>query len=106
MAFEYVKEYYNVPAEFGRVVVIDGKSGVIAEDRGHHIGVNFDEDKPGVVYPCHPTWEAEYLGMGKVRKMTKSQQRYRRYLEYGDSFDSFLHFLSWDGEPEHTWNAR
>ena len=104
MSCEYVKEYYGVPACVGRIVVCQGKKGVIAEDRGHYIGVNFDGDKPGLVFNVHPTDKVEYLGVGKVRKMTKSQIRYKRYLEHGDSFDNFKHFLSWDANPEHEWN--
>ena len=100
MAFEYVTEYYQVPACYGRRVEVNGKPGIIAEDRGHYIGVNFDSDKPGVISNCHPTWEVEYLGMGKVRALTKSQQRYKRYLEYGDCFDSFIEFCRWDAGLE------
>ena len=37
-------------------------------------------------------------------KLSKSKQRYQRFLEYGDGFDSFRDFLSWDGEPERSWN--
>lgn len=98
MSFDYVKSHYGVPACIGRRVEVNGKAGVIAEDRGHHIGVNFDADKPGVISPCHPTWEVKYLGMGSVRKMTASQRRYQRYMEYGDSFESFKDFLAWDAE--------
>lgn len=74
MAFEYVCQHYGVPACMGRRVTIDGRAGVIVEDRGHYIGVNFDDDKLGAVSSCHPTWRAEYGGMGKARKLTRSQQ--------------------------------
>lgn len=74
MAFEYVCKHYGVPACIGRRVTIDGNGGVIAEDRGHYIGVNFDSDKPGVIKSCHPTWEAEYGGMGKVRNITDAPE--------------------------------
>lgn len=73
--FEYIQNYYNVPAELGRRVIVNGKPGIIAEDRGHYIGVNFDHDKPGVISNCHPTWEVEYLDIGSIRKLTRSQQR-------------------------------
>lgn len=104
MSFEYINKTYRVPAEIGRRVTVDGKPGVIAEDRGHHIGVNFDADKPGVVKPCHPTWNVKYLGRGKIRKQTRSQARYQRFLEYGDSFSSFIEFLRWDAAKERSWN--
>ena len=105
MSCEYVKDYYNVPAEIGRKVLVDSKPGIIAEDRGHYIGVNFDSDKPGVISNCHPTWKVEYLGMGKVRALTKSQLRYKRFLEYGDGFESFIDYCKWDSNPERTWNG-
>ncbi|KFC61922.1 hypothetical protein [Massilia sp. LC238] len=104
MNFEYVRSHYGVPAELGRRVVVSGKPGVIAADRGHYIGVNFDSDKPGVVRNCHPTSEVEYGGMGKVRKPSKGAARYGRWLEYGDAFDSFIQFCRWDAEPERSWN--
>lgn len=103
--FEYVRSYYGVPAKIGRIVVVNGKPGIIAEDRGHYIGVNFDRDKPGEITPCHPTWEIEYLGIGKVRKITRSQARYKRYLEYEDGFASFRDFLMWDCSPDRSWNS-
>lgn len=105
MNCEYVRQHYNVPAEIGRRVAVDGKQGIIAEDFGHHIGVNFDADKPGCVFPCHPTWRVEYGEMGKVRPITKSQQRYKRFLEYGDGFNSFIEYCRWDAEPERSWNS-
>lgn len=93
---EWVRNYYKVPAEIGRRVVAMGQPGVIAEDRGHYIGVNFDEDKPGVIINCHPTDEVEYFGMGEIRKLTRSQRRYQRYLKSEECFESFLHFCYWD----------
>lgn len=104
MSCEYVKQYYNVPAEIGRRVVVSGRPGIIAQDCGHYIGVNFDCDKPGHISHCHPTWKVEYLDIGKIRPMTKSQQRYRRFMEYGDSFETFIDFCRWDAESERSWN--
>lgn len=104
MNCEYVRDYYGVPAEIGRVVIVNGKPGIIVEDRGHYLGVNFDDDKPGIISNCHPTWKVEYLGLGTVRKQTKSQQRYRRYLEYGECFENFIEYCRWDADPERTWN--
>jgi len=89
--FAYVRGSYGVPAAIGRRVTIDGKPGVIAEDRGHYIGVNFDADKPGVIRNAHPTWKVEYLDMGTVRPMTRSQRRYEAFLEA----DSGLRFGEW-----------
>lgn len=96
--FEYVNKYYGVNACIGRAVEVNGVPGVIVEDKGHYIGVNFDTDKPGAVKPCHPTWEVKYLGMRKIRKLTKSQERGMRWLEYGHMFESFMDFVYWDME--------
>ena len=71
MNCEYVKQNYGVPAEIGRRVAVYGKPGIIAEDRGHYIGVNFDADKPGVIKNAHPTSEVEYHDMGEIRKVIK-----------------------------------
>ena len=95
MICEYAKQHYGVPAEIGRRVVVNGKPGIIAVDRGHYIGVNFDTDKPGVIRNAHPTWEVQYGEMGKVRQMTRSQQRYAEYCEVSDCFDSFAHYLTY-----------
>lgn len=80
MNCEYVRKYYGVNACIGRRVIVHGNQGVIAEDRGHYIGVNFDKDKPSDIYNVHPTDGVIYGEMGKIRKMTRSQKRYRDYL--------------------------
>lgn len=105
MNCEYVKNAYGVPAEIGRRVTVSGSPGVIAEDRGHYIGVSFDADKPGVICNAHPTSEVVYGEMGAVRQPTRSQKRYMRFLEYGDGFDSFMHFCRWDSDPARSWNS-
>ncbi len=104
MNCEYIRNYYGVPAEIGRRVIVDGKPGIIAEDGGNYIGVNFDADKPGKVFQCHPTWRVVYDHIGTVRPASRSQQRYKRFLEYGDSFEGFLDYCRWDSEPERSWN--
>jgi len=93
MSFEYVRNSYDVPAEYGRLVTVDGKDGIIIEDRGHYIGVNFDDAKPGVVSNCHPTWEVVYKGIGQPRKLTRSQQRYRDFLRVAECYDNFISYL-------------
>jgi hypothetical protein len=103
-AFKYVREYYGVPAAIGRLVVVGGKPGIIAEDRGHYIGVNFDKDRAGVVRNCHPTSEVVYGEMGEVRKPSRHAARYQRFLEYGECFSNFLDFCYWDAEPARSWN--
>lgn len=94
MNCEYVRQYYGVPACIGRRVMVYGKPGIIAEDRGNYIGVNLDTDKPGRVSNYHPTDKVQYLGMGKVRKMTRSQQRYQDFLrsDCGHTFAEWMLF--------------
>ncbi len=92
MSCEYVRDYYKVSACIGRRVMAYGKPGIIAEDRGHYIGVNLDTDKPGRVRNYHPTDGIEYLGMGTVRKLTRAQQNYRDFLAY-DSSDTFAEWM-------------
>ena len=93
MACEYVRDYYNVPADIGVGVIVHGDPGVIIEDRGNYIGVNFDKDKPGVVMNCHPTDDVQYGKKRSIRKMTRSQARYQQYLRDGDCYDDFRHYL-------------
>lgn len=101
MSCEYIRQTYGVPAEIGRLVVVDGKPGIIAKDCGNYLGVNFDADKPGVVKNCHPTWNVVYGEMGKARavKMTRGQSRYQEYLDsvYYEAGHSFAFFLGIPG---------
>lgn len=90
---EYVKNYYGVPACIGRRITFKGRPGIIAEDRGHYIGVNFDDDKPGIIFSVHPTDDVEYGELGQIRKMTRSQKRYQEYLKVADCYESFAAFL-------------
>lgn len=102
-ACEYVRQHYGVPACIGRRVTVYGNPGIIAEDRGHYIGVNFDDDKPGHIRPCHPTDGVEYFGMGKVRRMTPAQQRYLEYLDRADAFQcGFGEYLRTKSRCEHA----
>lgn len=93
---EYAKEYYGVPSDIGRRISYKGNGGIIAKDRGNYIGVNFDEDKPGVILNIHPTDEnLEYLeSTGVIRRMTRSQQNYQNYLhsEVNESFAEWMGF--------------
>ena len=94
MDFNYIQNYYKVPAECGREIIFQGKrKGVIVESQGHYIGVNFNDKKPGIIETLHPTWEIEYRGLTKIRKMTKSQKRYQEYLNadyYNGTFAEWL----------------
>lgn len=94
--FCYVIEHYGVPARLGRIIIHRGRQGVIAADRGNYIGVNFDDDKAGVIHNVHPTDEVSYLGIGEIRKTkppTRAQRRYQEFLRadwYSGSFADWL----------------
>ena len=94
MNCEYVKENYSVPAEIGKRIDYNGRGGIISEDRGNYVGVNFDDNKPGHVSNVHPTDPGlKYLDeMGTIRKLTRSQQKYQDYIssEYPDFFADYL----------------
>lgn len=95
--FKYIRDHYGVPAEIGRRIVAYGKPGIITEDRGNYIGVTLDSDKPGTVNNYHPTDGIEYLGMGTVRKVSKSRERYQRFRSIADIFGgSFRDFLAYE----------
>lgn len=91
---QYVRTHYGVPACIGRRVRVYGDAGIIAEDRGHYIGVNFDKDKPGRISNCHPTDKVEYLELGTIRPMTRAQRNYRNFLnaDCGCTFAEWLKF--------------
>lgn len=93
MSCEYVREAYGVPARIGCKVTVYGKPGIIAADRGHYIGVNFDSDKPGVIRNAHPTDGVVYGEIGTVRPMTRSQRRYAEYLDVADLYEGFGAFI-------------
>lgn len=106
MPFEYVQNYYGVPAVIGRRVRCCGKPGTIVADRGHYIGVNLDSEKPSRITNYHPVDGVEYLDeITTPRKPSRGALRYQRYLEYGDMFESFIQFCRWDAQPERSWNA-
>ena len=95
--FQYVCDYYGVPACLNREVTMDGRTGVITASRGAHIGVTFDDGKPTTISVCHPTWKMAYGGIREPRKVTRSQRRYQEYLrsEYDGSFAEWIGAKSW-----------
>jgi len=101
---EYIKEHYGIDAYTSQRVIACGKPGIIAEDRGHYVGVNLDEDKPGIIGNYHPEHKMEYLNKsGTIRKMTAGQKRYREYLHS----DTGLSFTEWLGikNKRTCWNC-
>lgn len=93
--FSYVIETYGVPACIGREILHQGRGGVIAADRGNYIGVNFDDQKPGVIHNIHPTDGVVYLGIKPVRKQTRAQQRYQAYLA-ADVTETFAEWMGFN----------
>ncbi len=107
MSCEYVQKAYGVPACIGRRVIAYGKPGIIAEDRGHYIGVNLDEEKAGVVNNYHPEDGIVYGEMGIARRPTKSQGRYQDFLrsDCGESFGEWLHRNWWNEKIDRYGDA-
>lgn len=95
--FEYVRDYYGVPAEKGRIIYFKGKKGMIVADKGNYIGVTFEGEDPKSIHILHPTWEVKYGEMGEIKeeKLTRSQKRYREYLEAREWYDGT--FSDWLG---------
>ena len=99
MNCEYVREYYNVPAKIGLVVVYKEKRGIIYKDGGAHIAVNFDTDKAGMCHYIHPT-DPDLVYTSEIkplRKMTHSQKHYQGWLD-SDSGLSFAEYMGMDKE--------
>lgn len=96
MEFKYIQDYYKVPAEMFREVIVGKRKGIITEDKGHYIGVTFYDDKRLMPLPCHPTWEVEYLETFNYKpprpKNMASKQRYKDYLSL-DSSMTFSEYL-------------
>lgn len=99
--FQYVCNYYGVPACYGRGVVVDGRPGIITAPRGAHIGVTFDDAKATSVSVCHPTWRVEYGEIRQPRKLTRSQRRYADYVrsECDLSFREWLEYRKQSTTP-------
>jgi len=58
MSLGYIRRRYGVPARRGKKVrVWGGDIGVIVGSSDGWIKVRVGKD----VFPCHPTWEIEYL---------------------------------------------
>lgn len=59
--YEYVRNYYGVPARVGTRVRHGNREGVLVRKRTalHYIHIRFDGTKHPV--PAHPTDEIEYL---------------------------------------------
>ena len=94
MDCEYVKNYYGVPCDIGRIILYHGDYGTIYEDGGNYTRVNFDKDKPGECKNIHPTDPSLIYcdNFIELRELTKSQQRYQDYL-HSEVCESFAEWL-------------
>jgi len=94
--FEYIKNAYKVPAEMYREVIVGGKKGVITEDMGNYIGVNFYDNQTAYALPCHPTSEVTYLDTFNrnppALKLSRSKKRYLDYLR-ADCSETFSEWI-------------
>lgn len=92
----YASEYYNVPADMNRIVIVNCKRGVITKDMGNYIGVSFYDNATSDPSPCHPTWKVTYTDEfdynSPVKKLSRSQKRYREFIDSdcGHSFPEWL----------------
>lgn len=99
MSDNYVKDRYNVPNDVGRYVHFRDRTGVIVEIHGNYINANFYDKKPGHIEYIHPTDpDLTYGAMGKIRKLTRSQQRYREFIR-SDSGMTFKEWLQCERYP-------
>jgi len=95
MEFDYIQSYYKVPAELHREIEFEGRKGLIVQDKGNYIGVQFYDDEKVATHSLHPTYNVVYLeSFGKPKKV-KNQRSKQRYLDYldNDGFGSFAEYL-------------
>ncbi|MFM0256056.1 hypothetical protein [Paraburkholderia sediminicola] len=111
MSFDYIRKYYEVPAERGRQVICYGERGVIVGADGHYLCVVIDGDKreeerryhpvDKVVYgdivdvpalrewKCLPPWRDgwDHPACFTVTASTRSKARYKAFLDLSDVYD-------------------
>jgi hypothetical protein len=76
MSFEYIRNYYKVPAMTNARIKFTWcgeRFGKIVGTEGHHLKVHFDDDKKTVFHILHPTWEVEYLEPDRVPNKPREQ---------------------------------
>jgi hypothetical protein len=91
--FEHIKQRYGVNPRIGMEIIYKDQKGVIVEDMGCYIGVNFYNQKNTSVLPLHPTDNVIYTDkQGVIRPLTTSQKRYRHFRSL-DSDMTFMQYL-------------
>jgi len=101
MSFQYIQDYYGVPAERGRRVhLVGAKDGTITGAVGQYIEIHFDgEKKPKG--PYHATDGITYLDeVREPPKLTRSQERWRRFREVSECFPNFRAFLKYEQQQQ------
>lgn len=96
--FEYIVRTYRVPACVGRRITVYGKPATIVSSRGHHLGINYDTDKPQLVRSAHPVDGVVYTNkIRPPRKVTRGARRYQEYLrsECVETFAEWLGIRRW-----------
>ena len=74
MSLKYIRNYYQVPASRGGIILYTGqnKSAVrmrIIGSRGAHLKCRQISDGPsGIIKILHPTWGVEYLPTTKTER--------------------------------------
>lgn len=96
MSFEYIKNYYKVPAELYREILLEERKGVIVGSKDQYIQVVFYDDKKINIFPCHPTWKITYLETFNYKppkaKNWRAKERYLHWLSL-DSNMTFFEYL-------------
>jgi len=73
MEFEYIINYYKVPAEMHREIEFEDRKGIIVKDKGNYIGVQFYDDEKNTTHTLHPTYNMTYLESFGTPKKVKNQ---------------------------------
>lgn len=91
--FRYINKNYGIDARIGRLIRYIGDLGVIIEDRGIYLGVNFLGTRRGLIVNVHPTYEVEYLDqVVEISKISKYEKSYNFYLTHFGKFKDFGDF--------------
>ena len=59
LIFDYIRNYYNVPAKKGKKILFDGKLGTIVGVKNQYLKILLEDEKRPGCY--HPTYKMEYL---------------------------------------------
>ena len=103
MNFEYIKQTYKVPADMNREVIVNGKKGVITEDMGNYIGVNFYDNPTTHAMAKRERDLSKLIGrpVTIIRDQTKARKGEPIFLEPNNDYPEYQHLGMKEGkEPE------